>query len=178
VERVAFIGNAGGGKSVLARRLAAHTQLPYVELDCFIVRPDGQMFPDEVFDREHERLIAEPRWIIDGICPMRAIAPRLERASHIVLIDLPLWLHYAIASDRQKVWADGKLQNPPGGQLKPSPTATLFQLMWDIDQNWMPHIRALCAQEEAAGKIVTRLTSANALQAFGKNPRKHAPEAI
>ncbi|HEX3536176.1 MAG TPA: hypothetical protein VHU15_05370 [Stellaceae bacterium] len=33
MQRVAVIGNSGGGKSVLARRIVARFALPYVEID-------------------------------------------------------------------------------------------------------------------------------------------------
>jgi adenylate kinase family enzyme len=37
--RIAVIGNSGGGKSVLARRLAFELQLPYVEVDSLLWLP-------------------------------------------------------------------------------------------------------------------------------------------
>jgi adenylate kinase family enzyme len=38
MERIAVIGNAGGGKSTLARALASRRRLPYVEIDALLWR--------------------------------------------------------------------------------------------------------------------------------------------
>jgi len=36
MDRIAVIGNAGGGKSTLARALATRHDLPYVEVDALL----------------------------------------------------------------------------------------------------------------------------------------------
>jgi adenylate kinase family enzyme len=39
MERVVVIGNSGGGKSVLARKLASMHNLPYREVDTLLLKP-------------------------------------------------------------------------------------------------------------------------------------------
>jgi len=46
VRRVAVFGNAGGGKSTLARRLAQLTGLPLHVVDMIQFRPGGAAVPD------------------------------------------------------------------------------------------------------------------------------------
>jgi adenylate kinase family enzyme len=167
MQRLAIIGNSGGGKSMLGRLLAARWDLIHFELDRFLWEPDWQLVDPGSFAGEHDRLIAGERWIIDGVGPQPTIPPRLERATDIILIDLPLWLHYALVAERQQIWAAGKLRHPPGGLQHPPSLHVLFRLMWEVDRSWMPQVRALCARHEAAGKPVTRLTSLRELQAFG-----------
>ena len=67
MDRIAVIGNAGGGKSTLARALAMRRGLPYVEIDALLWRDGWQPAPEEEYEAAHARLIAEPRWVIDGL---------------------------------------------------------------------------------------------------------------
>jgi hypothetical protein len=46
------------------------------------------------------------------------------------------------------------------------PTQALFRSIWDVEQTWMPEIRALCANAEMRGSSVIRLASVDELNAF------------
>ena len=48
------------------------------------------------------------------------------------------------------------------------PTRRLFEIMWEVDRGWMPVLRALCDEHEAAGKTVVRLTSLEAIDAYAQ----------
>jgi adenylate kinase family enzyme len=58
---VAVFGNAGGGKSTLARELAAITGLPLHVLD----KLHGEI-PYEEYLQAHTTLVDGDEWIIDG----------------------------------------------------------------------------------------------------------------
>lgn len=73
IRRAHIIGGGGSGKTTLARKLAAKTGLPLVELD---------------FGVDLAALTKEPRWICEGIY-LYGLAPILERAEVIVWMDLP-----------------------------------------------------------------------------------------
>ena len=66
MKRVAVFGNAGGGKSRLARRLAALTGLPLYVLDKMQFREGGSAVPKEEFLAAHADLLRKDEWIIDG----------------------------------------------------------------------------------------------------------------
>ena len=91
MERVLIIGSPGAGKSTLARELALRTGLPVYSLDHLYWRP-GWVKPDkqEWFD-EVARLIAQPRWIIEGNYG-GTLPLRLSRADTVIDLDLPAWL--------------------------------------------------------------------------------------
>jgi len=55
---VAVFGNAGGGKSTLARRLAAATRLPLHVIDKIQFRPGGAAIPHEEYLRIHAELLS------------------------------------------------------------------------------------------------------------------------
>jgi adenylate kinase family enzyme len=163
MQRIAVIGNIAGGKSLYARCLADRRSLPYFELDRYIFDGSFRFMPDA--DAQHMVLIQQDRWVIDGLEQPAMIARRLDRATAIVLVDLPVWMHYAIAAERQTAWAMGTLEHPPGGHRTPRPTAALFRDIWRIDREVLPQIRASCAKAEEDGKPVTRITSWEDLKA-------------
>jgi adenylate kinase family enzyme len=157
--RIVVIGNSGGGKSVLARRLADALQLPRVEIDAVLWLQGWQLAPADVYEREHARLIAEERWIIEGLGSLASMPGRLERATHIVLIDMALWVHFWLAAERHAQWVSGRLAHPPAGIRQPPPLKALFRTIDEVDRDWMPVIRQAVADEEKRGKRVFRLAT-------------------
>lgn len=95
-----------------------------------------------------------------------SIPERIGRATEVVLIDMPLWMHFWLAAERQIAWAGGRLEHAPAGIAAMPPTRDLFRTIWEVDRDWMPGIRALCTEAEAGGKIVTRLASVDEIDAF------------
>jgi adenylate kinase family enzyme len=58
MKRVAVFGNAGGGKSTLARELAAITGLPLAVVDELEYRAGGVKVPHEEYLQAHATLLA------------------------------------------------------------------------------------------------------------------------
>ena len=105
VKKVAVIGNAGGGKTALSRRLAQHYNLPLIHVDSIQFVPGMKMRPYKesisiLLERE-----AQDKWIIDGYGPLDIIEKRFLKADHVIFIDFPLWRHYWWCTKRQ-------IQNP------------------------------------------------------------------
>jgi adenylate kinase family enzyme len=164
--RIAVVGNAGGGKSTLARAIAACRGLPHVEIDSLLWQEGWKLTRVEIYMRRHAELIAGDAWVIDGLGHQASMAGRFERATEIVLIDMPLWIHFWLAAERQIAWAQGRLDHKPGGVTTMPPTKELFRAIWEVDQDWMPDLRALYDEAERRGKIVTRLASVEDIDAF------------
>jgi adenylate kinase family enzyme len=168
MRRAVIIGNSGGGKSTLARRLGAAWQCPPVEIDGVMWQPGWQLKPVEVYNAEHARLISGESWIIDGLGRLDSIPARLACATDIVLVDMPLWVHFWLAAERQIQWAAGSIEYPPAGLAAMPSTEALFRTIWEVDQTWMPEIRRLVALEEQRGKRVFRLGSVVDLDGFDR----------
>ena len=169
--RIALLGNAGGGKSGLARFLAAAHGLPYTEIDALLWRTGWRTVPQAEFAESHQRAIDADAWVIDGIGMQDFIESRLQRATHIVLVDMPLWVHFTLAAERQIAWARGDLRHPPAGLEDMPPTAALFETMWQVDRDWMPGLRDQIAAQEKAGKKVLRLAALDQLTRAQENAR-------
>jgi adenylate kinase family enzyme len=172
MSRVVVIGNAGGGKSTLARKLALARGLRHVEIDRLLWRDGWTLTPTDVYMRQHDDIIAGDNWVIDGLGQQTSIPGRITRATEVILIDMPLWVHFWLAAERQIAWATGKLEHAPGGIAQMPPTQALFRTIWDVEQNWMPGVRNLCNEAEALGKIVTRFTDVDVLDSFTPNDLK------
>jgi adenylate kinase family enzyme len=150
-----IIGNAAGGKSTLARVIAACRRLPVIEVDKLLWQEGWRLAPPEAYDFHHSAAIAPDQWVMEGLGTQSSIPARMARATEIVLIDLPLWVHFALAAERQIHWSDQHA--PPAGMGERPPTMRLFKTMWEVDQNWLPGIRDLCCQAEQVKKGIPDL---------------------
>jgi adenylate kinase family enzyme len=169
MARIMIIGNAGGGKSTLARRIAAQRGIPHVEVDRLLWQDGWVLTPARMYDQQHDQIISQAEWLIDGLGRQDSIAPRIARATEIILIDMPVWMHFWLAAERQIEWSSGTLRHAPGGISDMPPTRELFRTIWDVEQNWMPKIRRLCAEAKQQGKAVIGIDSVDALDAFARS---------
>lgn len=94
MRRVLIIGQPGAGKSTLGRQLARTTGLPLVHLDRHYWHPGWQDSEPAAWTATVDRLVAEPRWIIEGNYP-GTLPARLARADTVIHLDFPTWLCFA-----------------------------------------------------------------------------------
>lgn len=99
--RIAIVGNGGGGKSTLARRLATARDLPWREVDCVQFASDWTAVPEDAVRAVIRAWIAEDAWVIDGFGPWDTIEARCQAADVVVFVDHPLWVHNWLSSQRQ-----------------------------------------------------------------------------
>lgn len=145
-QRIMVIGNGGGGKSTLARRLAAHHHLPLHEVDTVQYRADWTPVPAPALAPVLDAWASGDRWIIDGFGPWFTIETRAKRCDRFILVDLPLWVHWQWAAERQMEVEAGepRIGGPPGASLIgewPRMRATLRRVQHTI----VPRLRALAA---------------------------------
>lgn len=86
MERIMIIGCGGSGKSTLARQLGDKLGIPVVHLDKLFWTPGWVSVTEEEFDRRHEAVLAQERWILDGNFN-RTIERRLERCDTVIYLD-------------------------------------------------------------------------------------------
>ena len=79
MTRIAIIGNSTGGKSTLAAsRLADRLGLPLIEVDKW--QKGVNLIPSL---REHAKIIAQDKWVLEGLGHQDSIAERLARSTEI-----------------------------------------------------------------------------------------------
>jgi adenylate kinase family enzyme len=166
MTRIAIIGNAGGGKSVLARALGDALGLPVRVIDDVQWRPGWTRAPLEEVRAAHAAWLAEPRWVIDGWGEWPLMAERFAAADSIVLVDFPLRVHYRWALKRQLEVALGIRRDwpPPGCRALPV-TRELLRLMKRVHEEFRPQLLALLDEPRFRGKVV-RLRSPKELRAW------------
>jgi adenylate kinase family enzyme len=112
MQRVLIIGQPGAGKSTLGRELARITGLPLVHLDRHYWQPGWTDSDPEAWTATVRRLVAEPRWIIEGNYA-GSLPLRLARADTVIHLDFPRWLCFARVV-RRILWGKRPGELPPG----------------------------------------------------------------
>ena len=165
MKRVAIFGNAGGGKSTLARQLADKTGLPLYPLDKIKYRPGGEEVSHEEYLAEHAQILKRDQWIIDGFGCVPSAWERFAAADTLIHIDLPLITHGLWVTKRMLkgvfVTPEGWPENSP--IIKGSINS--YKVLWLCHQKLTPAYRKL-VKESSASKEVHRLTSAKQIQQF------------
>ena len=153
MKRVAVFGNAGGGKSTLAKRLAEMTGLPLHPLDLIQYRPGGGEVPREQYLQAHAELLRRAEWIIDGFGCVASAWERFARADTLVYVDLPLATHHWWVTKRL---AKGLFVNPEGWPAN-SPiwasTIDSFKVLWRCHRRLTPRYRQLVADAAASKRV-------------------------
>jgi adenylate kinase family enzyme len=172
MRKVAVFGNAGGGKSTLARALGEITGLPLYVIDAIqfagCYRPGengGGKIPHEEFLKVHADLIGRDRWIIDGYGSVASAWERFAAADTLVYVDLPVLTHYRFVTKRL---LEGMFRNPPGWpENSPLWSSTLdsYRVIWRCHTRLTPKYRQLVA-DVSSSKRVHHLRSPGEMQAF------------
>jgi hypothetical protein len=165
MKRVAIFGNAGGGKSTLARQLAAITGLPLYVIDKLQFQEGGAAVPHDEYSRLHRDVLSKEAWIIDGYGDAATVWERCGLADTLVHVDLPIPIHYWRVTKRlvTGLFAD------PEGWPKDSPlwssTMSSYKVIPLCHRYMTPRYRQLITTM-AASKRVAHLTSSHEMSAF------------
>lgn len=90
--RVVVLGRGGSGKTTFSRALSVKSGIQVIELDVHFWDETLRPLPPHEWAQRQELLLAGPRWIADGdLGPYDALMVRLNRATHVVVLDPPAW---------------------------------------------------------------------------------------
>jgi adenylate kinase family enzyme len=173
MRKVAVFGNAGAGKSTLARRLAELTGLPLYTIDIIQFRAgryrqgekDGGKLSPEEYRALHADLLKRDRWIIDGFDSVASAWERFAVADTLVYVDLPLLTHYRWVTKRL---AKGLFRNPEGWpETSPVWSSSLdsYRVIWRCHRGLTPKYRQLVAGASSSRRV-HHLRSPAQMQAF------------
>ncbi|GAA0914567.1 MULTISPECIES: hypothetical protein [Streptomyces] len=115
-KRIALVGPVASGKSTLAAAIAAHTNLPHIDLDNLFWGPDWTPVASHVFHTRLADALAADTWIADGNYGGEAAEILLSRAELVIWLDLPLriclprlvWRSLVRAATRQELFAGNR----------------------------------------------------------------------
>ena len=147
MRRVAVIGNGGGGKTTLSRRLGRALDIPVYHVDSIQFQAGWRYTPAEECDRILNDIAEGETWLIDGFGSRAAIERRLRTADAVVFVDFPIWTHYWWALKRHVgSWRSPRAELPPGcPEFNLTYTVKLVRTMWRVHKNYVPWFRGLVA---------------------------------
>ena len=165
LNRIAVIGNGGGGKSTLARRMGAALGIDVLVIDKVQFGPGLTRTPESEINAIHDAELARDRWIIDGFGPWPAMERRFSLADTIVFVDFPIWVHFLWAARRHYEHRDAG-PSAPYGDLPEAPSLEqMFEVLWRVHEEYTPRFRTLFDSYRGVKNIV-HLRSPQELDGF------------
>ena len=165
MSRVVIIGNAGGGKSTLCRLLSKAKKLPLFAMDQIQWKPGWIPLSQDEVTRQHNTILTQNRWIIDGWGGWEDIRARFDVADTIIFIDHSLWIHYWWALKRQfRCIFRPRIDGPEGCPMLPM-TWKLIKMIWMVNRDLRPQLMDL-VQSHRDAKAVYHIRSPRELRWF------------
>lgn len=153
VDRIAVIGCGGSGKTYLANQLAAHLGLPLTHLDAVYYDHDWNPLPATEFQAIQERLVAPPRWLIEGNYAS-TLEIRLAAATTVIFLDLPPTTCLAGILQRRWRYRGGQHTNGVYDRI----TWSFVRYIWGYRTTMRPKVHALLSEHGRSANLIV-LTS-------------------
>lgn len=148
MRRILVTGNAGAGKTTLARRLGERLGREVVGLDRVVWRPGWRKPPREEVEAELAEIAARPAWVVDGVS--RTL---WQAADTVLFLDVAWPLALGRALGRALRDPRGTRPGLPPGCPEYRILPHLVRLTWDFPRKVRPRLLADAAGW-APGKLV------------------------
>lgn len=152
MKRILIIGNSGGGKSTLARRLGDKLGLPVIHLDVLFWKPDWVESNDDVFRIAVAEALKVPAWVCDGDFGS-SIELRAPLADTIVWIDQPRLLCLFRAVWRVVKYRQGHRPDMAQG-CRETFDIQFYSYIWNWNRTRRPRLEAALATHGAHATLV------------------------
>jgi len=156
IAKISVIGNAGGGKSFLSRRLAQIYSLPLTHVDAIQFLSGMKIRPHQESIAMLRQIQAEPQWIIDGFGPLDILVERLKLSEKIIFIDFPLWRHSWWCTKRQvhSLFGFRREELPEGCEdANFAQTLKLYKTLWQVHSKMRPEMKRILARDEFKDRV-------------------------
>jgi adenylate kinase family enzyme len=163
MRRILIVGNSGGGKSTLARRLGDKLGLPVIHLDVLFWKPGWVESERDDYRARVMAALQAPEWICDGQFTS-TFHLRMPLADTIVWIDQPRVLCLVRAIWRAISYRDGGRPDMAEGCREKIDFA-FYRYIWTFDREKKPEIEAALAAYGAHAQL-HRLQSDREIAAF------------
>lgn len=163
MRRILIVGNSGGGKSTLARRLGEQLGLPIIHLDVLFWKPGWVESEDAVFRTDVARALEAPAWIVDGNFG-DTWDLRMPLADTIIWIDQPRIRCLSRAIWRIVKYRHGDRPDMAEG-CHESIDLKFYAFIWTYNARVGPRLEAALATHGAHARVI-RLRSDREIAAF------------
>jgi adenylate kinase family enzyme len=164
MRRILIVGNSGGGKSTLARRLGERLSLPVIHLDVIFWKPGWVEIGDDVFRVEVERALQAPAWVCDGNFA-GTWDLRMPLADTIVWLDQPRLLCLFRAVMRVFTYRGRRTRPDMADGCDEKFDPKFYSYIWTYDAKVGPRLEAALAEYGRHARVV-RLKSDREIAAF------------
>jgi adenylate kinase family enzyme len=151
MRRILIVGNSGGGKSTLARRLGEKLGLPVIHLDVLFWKPGWVESDRDDYRARVIQALAAPSWICDGNFTS-TFGMRMALSDTIVWIDQPRWLCLFRAIWRAITYRDGGRPDMAEGCREKIDFA-FYHFIWTYDARVKPKLLAALAEHGVHARL-------------------------
>jgi adenylate kinase family enzyme len=166
MKRVSVVGNAGSGKSYLARQIAAVLGVPCIELDAIHHLPDWRPIDPVAFVTTVSDIAASDAWVIDGNYRTVVVdGPVWRRADTVVWLDLPrpVVMRQVIRRTLRRVLRRERLWNgnrePISNLWSRDPYKSIIAWSWTQHEKYRERFSTAMTSPALAAVEFVRLTS-------------------
>ena len=152
MRRILIVGNSGGGKSTLARRLGEKLGLPVIHLDVLFWKPGWVERDDDEFRANVAKTLEAPAWITDGNFG-GTWALRMPLADTIIWIDQPRLLCLFRAIWRIVQYRRGDRPDMAEG-CHESIDLKFYRFIWTYDAKVRPRLEIALATYGAQARVI------------------------
>ncbi len=154
--KIAVIGNAGGGKTTLSRRLGELHKLPVIHVDSIQFLPGMQVRPLDETRQVLTVEAAKENWLIDGFGPLDLIEKRFAVADWVIFVDFPIVRHiwWCVKRQIRSIW-QRRIELPEGcDEATVKHTIKLFKTIWRVHTQMRPELVRILKRENLRHKVV------------------------
>lgn len=148
MKRILITGNAGSGKTTLARRVAERLDLPCSSLDTVVWRSGWKKTPPEERAEMIREMIRPGAWVIDGVSPEVQ-----EAADTVVFLDVPRRISFRRVCVRNWRYLFRSRPELPPGCPEILIIPTLCRIIWNFPRTVRPRILRQAAEAEATQRF-------------------------
>ena len=163
MRRILVIGNSGGGKSTLARKLGEKLRLPVVHLDVLFWKPGWVESDRDEYRAAVVEALAAPEWICDGNFTS-TFDMRMALSDTIIWIDRPRFLCLFRAIKRAITYAGGGRPDIAEG-CDEKIDFEFYRFILTYDRKVRPQLEQALAEHGAHARLI-RLTTDREIAAF------------
>ncbi len=125
--RIHITGNAGAGKTTLAKELASQLSLPVIHLDAIVWKPGWQKTRSNERDQAISTITKKSNWLIEGVSEIVR-----EKADIVVFIDAPRYRCLFHCIKRCFTYGFSTRQELPADCPEISILFRVIKLVWDF----------------------------------------------
>ncbi|HEX8897819.1 MAG TPA: DNA topology modulation protein [Chthoniobacterales bacterium] len=164
MRKILLIGAGGSGKSVLAARIAAQTDLPLIHLDALFWKPGWVETPRDEWRRMVGELVQRDAWVMDGNYG-GTLDLRLAACDTVLFLDFaPLVCCWRVLKRRGQF--HNKSRPDAGSDCPERLDLEFLRWIWTYRKKRRPKILKKLSAAAARGKQVIVLRNAKGVENF------------